>query len=230
MHLSTIRSPCSAAGFKKVDEPLQLDMSGLSLSNEFMQGNSKNPPEGHSRVRYKVMELPISLPFQKPPADKPNPKQGIGLLSWSKDSQYLFTRNDSMPTVLWIWNSRYLELATILVQKEAICAAAWDPTSPRLVLCTGSSHLYMWTPSGAYCFSISLSQFSIMDLKWNSDGSYLFLKDHESFYCAAVPMLQDSEEDKIVALTSKLFLATCIISYCPHRGFVVCILITFYNN
>ncbi|KAF6149891.1 hypothetical protein GIB67_008612 [Kingdonia uniflora] len=77
MHLSTVRSPCSAAGFKEVDEPLQLDMSGLSLSNEFMQGNSENPPEGHSRVRYIVMELPISLPFQKPPADKPNPKQGI---------------------------------------------------------------------------------------------------------------------------------------------------------
>lgn len=34
--------------------------------------------EGHFRVRYEVMELPITLPFQKPPADKPNPKQGIG--------------------------------------------------------------------------------------------------------------------------------------------------------
>lgn len=34
--------------------------------------------EGHFGVRYDVMELPITLPFQKPPADKPNPKQGIG--------------------------------------------------------------------------------------------------------------------------------------------------------
>ncbi|KAF6142046.1 hypothetical protein GIB67_038014 [Kingdonia uniflora] len=48
--------PCSTAGFKEVDEPLQLDMSGLSLSNEFMQGNSKNPLVGHSRVRYKVLK------------------------------------------------------------------------------------------------------------------------------------------------------------------------------
>ncbi|KAF6144856.1 hypothetical protein GIB67_001867 [Kingdonia uniflora] len=54
MHLSTVRIPCSVAGFKKVDEPLQLDMSRLSLSNEFMQGNSENHPEGHSRVRCKV--------------------------------------------------------------------------------------------------------------------------------------------------------------------------------
>ncbi|KAF6137627.1 hypothetical protein GIB67_036210 [Kingdonia uniflora] len=56
MHLSTVCSPCSTAGFKKVDEPLQLDMSGLSLSNGFMQGNSENSPEGHSRVRYKVLK------------------------------------------------------------------------------------------------------------------------------------------------------------------------------
>ncbi|KAF6158325.1 hypothetical protein GIB67_022405 [Kingdonia uniflora] len=94
-------------------------MSGLSLSNEFMQGNSENPPKGHSRVRKKVMELPISLPFQKTSADKPNPKQAIGLLSWSKDSQYLITRNDSTPTVLWIWNSQYLELATIFGAKRS---------------------------------------------------------------------------------------------------------------
>ncbi|KAF6150674.1 hypothetical protein GIB67_020757 [Kingdonia uniflora] len=56
MHLSTVRCPCSAAGFKEVVEPLQLDMSGLYLSNEFMQGNSENPPEGHFTVRYKVLK------------------------------------------------------------------------------------------------------------------------------------------------------------------------------
>lgn len=117
-----------------------------------------------------------------------------GLLSWSHDSQYLFTRNDSMPAVLWIWDIRHLELAAILVQKETIRAAAWDPACPRLVLCTGSSHLYMWTPSGAYCVSVPLPQFTVSDLKWNTDGSCLLLKDKESFCCAAVPVLQDSSE------------------------------------
>ena len=34
--------------------------------------------EGHVRVRYEVMDVPITLPSQKPPADKPNPKQGVG--------------------------------------------------------------------------------------------------------------------------------------------------------
>ncbi|KAJ6705306.1 WD REPEAT PROTEIN 8-RELATED [Salix purpurea] len=156
MHLSTVRSPCCAALFKEVDEPLHLNMSELCLSDEFLQGNS-DVSEGHFRVMYEVTEVPISLPFQKPPADKPNPKQGIGLMSWSKDSRYIYTRNDSMPTALWIWDIHHLELAAILVQKDPIRAAAWDPTCTRLVLCTGSSHLYMWTPSGACCVSNPLS-------------------------------------------------------------------------
>ncbi|KAK0596388.1 hypothetical protein LWI29_015257 [Acer saccharum] len=193
IHLSTVRGPCFAPLFKEVDEPLQLDMSELCLNDDFMQGNS-DAPDGHFRVRYEVMEVPITLPSQKPPADKPNPKQGIGLMSWSRDSQYICTRNDSMPTALWIWDINRLELAAILVQKDPIRAAVWDPTGTRLVLCTGSSHLYMWTPSGAYCVSNPLPQFNITDLKWNSDGSCLLLKDKESFCCAAVDVLPESSD------------------------------------
>ncbi|THG17046.1 hypothetical protein TEA_013190 [Camellia sinensis var. sinensis] len=40
IHLSTVRAPCCAAVFTEVDEPLQLDMSELCLSDDFMQGNS----------------------------------------------------------------------------------------------------------------------------------------------------------------------------------------------
>ncbi|GAB4825899.1 hypothetical protein Ancab_008766 [Ancistrocladus abbreviatus] len=193
MHLSAVRAPCSAAVFKEVDEPLQIDVFGLCLSDDLIDGGSENDPEGQSRVRYDIMEVPITLPFQKPPVDKPNPKQG--LLSWSSDSKYICTRNDSMPTALWIWDISHLELAAILVQKDAIRTAAWDPTCARLVFCTGSSHLYMWTPSGAYCVNVPLPEFNIIDLKWNSDGSCLLLKDKDSFCCASVPLLCESSDD-----------------------------------
>lgn len=119
----------------------------------------------------------------------------VGLMAWSSNSQYIYTRDDTMSTTLWIWDMQQLQLAAILLQKDSIKAAAWDPTSCRLAFCTGSSHLYMWTPSGAYCVSIPLPHFNISDLKWNSDGTYLLLKDKESFCCAAVPILAESSED-----------------------------------
>lgn len=194
MHLSNVRGPCAAAVFKEVDEPLQLGMSELSLSDEFIQRNADNAAETCIQVRYDVLEVPVTLPSQKPHPDKPNPKQGIGLMSWSSDSQFICTRNDSMPTVLWVWDVQHLELAAILIQKDPIRAAAWDPTCPRLVLCTGSTNLYMWTPSGAYCINVPFPHFSVLDLKWNSDGSCLLLKEKESFCCAAVPLLQESSD------------------------------------
>ncbi|PNX76446.1 WD repeat-containing protein WRAP73-like, partial [Trifolium pratense] len=39
MHPYAVRGPCYAAVFKEVDEPLQLDMSELCLSDDFSQGN-----------------------------------------------------------------------------------------------------------------------------------------------------------------------------------------------
>ncbi|KAL9267780.1 WD repeat-containing protein [Drosera capensis] len=192
MHISTVRAPCNVSVFKEVDEPL--DVSGLCLGGDFLDG-PENGVEEPSRVRYEVVEVPVTLPFQKPPTDKPNPKQGVGLLSWSCNSKYICTRNDTMPTALWIWDISYLELAAMLVQKDPIRAAAWDPTCTRLVFCTGSSHLYMWTPSGAYCVSVPLPDFSVLDLKWSSDGSCLLLKDKESFCCAAVPILCEPSDD-----------------------------------
>jgi len=190
-HTASIRSPCNAAIFKEVDDPWQLDMSELCLSEGFSRNMQDNGAEngtegGGSRVKYAVMDVPITLPSTKPATDKPNPKQGIGMLSWSSDSHYFFTRNDNMPTALWIWDICRLELAAVLVQKDPIRAAAWDPTCTRLVLCTESSHLYMWTPSGACCVSVPLPNFRIVDLKWNSDGSCLLLKDREFFCCAAI--------------------------------------------
>ncbi|KAK9699328.1 hypothetical protein RND81_08G167600 [Saponaria officinalis] len=105
-------------------------------------------------------------------------------MGWSNDSQYVFTRDDTMPTVLWIWDISQLQLAAILVQKESIKAAAWDPTSCHLAVCTGNHHLYMWTPSGAYCVSVPLPQFNITYLKWNSDGTCLLLKEGIILHCS----------------------------------------------
>lgn len=193
-HLPNVRGSSNAVIFKEEDEELQFDISGLCLSDDPRESNFGDVSEGQLRVKYEVVELPISLPYQKPAVDKPNPKQGIGLMAWSSDSQYICTRDDTMPTSLWIWDICQLRLAAVLIQKDTIRAAAWDPTSARLAVCTGTSHLYIWTPSGAFCVNVPVPQFTIIDLKWSSDGSCLLLKDKESFCCAAVPILSESSD------------------------------------
>ena len=59
--------------------------------------SSENGSEGQVQVRYDVMEVPITLPFQKPPADKPNPKQGISKLCISFITTFFNLKKLSLP-------------------------------------------------------------------------------------------------------------------------------------
>ena len=55
--------------------------------------------------------------------------------------------------------------------------------------------LFARAPPGACCVKVPLPQFSVLDLKWNYDGTSLLLKDREAFCCTFVPMFADSDSN-----------------------------------
>ena len=61
---------------------------------------------------------------------------------------------DTMPNLLWIWNMTKFTLMNVLIQAQAIKCAVWDPTRPRLAICTGNNKIYMWSPQG--CISVEV--------------------------------------------------------------------------
>ena len=92
------------------------------------------------QVRYEIVEeRPFDIPFISPDPEKPNPKMGPGLLSFSSNGMYLMSRNDNQPCTLYIWNIKKLKLESVLQQSEAITAAQWDPVHCRLALVTGTA-------------------------------------------------------------------------------------------
>jgi len=193
-HPVAVKGPMTTVVFKEIEEAWQVDMQYMNGSPA-CDNLGDSPSDNRRRVRYNVADLPVTVPSQKPPPDKPNPKQGIGLLAWSADGQYICTRNDNMPTALWIWDVSHLELAALLLQKDPIRSVAWDPIHPRIALCTGTSQLYMWTPAGACCVHIPLPQFVVSEIKWNPDGTSLVLKDKEAFCCTFVPVISEFDPD-----------------------------------
>lgn len=131
-----------------------------------------------------VVGLPLKLPAPRPPLDRPNPKMGIGISSWSADGAYLATRCDARPHVLWIWDSSRLELASVVQLTAPIKTAEWDPSGrPRLVVGCGSRQLYLWTPTGV-AVEKALPGTKILSLAWNRDGSALLAIGKDS-YCIA---------------------------------------------
>jgi WD40 repeat protein len=95
-------------------------------------------------------------------------KQGISLLAFNADSTLCATRDDSTPSVVWIWDLTSLKPRTILVQYAPIKSLTWHPHDPnRLLIHTSHDHpvLYMYT---AYHLSTSQQRHqdppSILDL------------------------------------------------------------------
>ncbi|CAN0510171.1 unnamed protein product, partial [Laminaria digitata] len=61
--------------------------------------------------------LPGPIPFERPDPSKANPRLGIGrVMAWSSDGRYLATRNDNMPSALWVWDAEDLGLCSLMVQ------------------------------------------------------------------------------------------------------------------
>ncbi|NXP29239.1 WRP73 protein, partial [Scytalopus superciliaris] len=135
-----------------------------------------------TRSKYEISEVPVSLQYIKPVADRANPKMGVGMLAFSADNCFLATKNDSIPNTVWIWDIRKLKLLVVLEQLCTIQCFQWDPRQPRLALCTGNSRVYLWSPTG--CMAVQVpgeGDFQIVSLSWHSSGDSMVLLSKDNF-------------------------------------------------
>lgn len=126
--------------------------------------------------KYEVDQPPVDIPVVKPDTKRANPKLGVGILAFSFDCKYIYTRNDNMPCTLWIWDVQKLKLSAVITQGTAIKYVEWDPRQSRLALCTGTNRLYMWSPAGSLSVEVPVEGvFNVHSLKWHPDGNTILL-------------------------------------------------------
>ena len=135
-----------------------------------------------SQSHYDTPAPPVTVPASRPDPEKPNPRLGVGLATFSPDSRYLATRNDNMPSAVWVWDMLELGLAALLLQSAPVREACWDPHQARLAIATGNNRLYLWSPAG--CVSVCVPcdpSFSLTRLVWHPDGTALALLSSSHF-------------------------------------------------
>ncbi|XP_009073310.1 PREDICTED: WD repeat-containing protein WRAP73, partial [Acanthisitta chloris] len=135
-----------------------------------------------TKSKYDISQVPVSLQYIKPVADKANPKVGVGMLAFSADNCFLATKNDNIPSVVWIWDIQKLKLFVVLEQLCTVQCFQWDPQQPRLALCTGNSKVYLWSPAG--CVAVQVpgeGDFQIVSLSWHPNGDSLLLLSKDNF-------------------------------------------------
>jgi len=121
----------------------------------------------------------VTLPTIPLDEEKPNPPLGVGMMEFSSCGQFFFTRNgqllslslvclfvcvstlnaptlpDAIPTALWIWDISTQTQIALIVQKQPVKIARWQPgtpaNSPVLLFCSGNSAIFTWSPRGCGC-------------------------------------------------------------------------------
>jgi hypothetical protein len=59
----------------------------------------------------------------------------------------------------------------------------------KLVVSTGGSKMYLWTPEGASCVHVPIQDFHVISAQLASDGDSLILADKDKFCCSYLTKL-----------------------------------------
>ncbi|CAO3612163.1 unnamed protein product [Cunninghamella blakesleeana] len=163
-----------------------------------------------TKVGYRIIQRrPIQLPVLRPEYNKHNPNIGVSQCQFNLDGSFLFTRIDTMPNTLWIWNIHQLECCSIISQKHPIRQVIWNPKYPHvLAMICGDENIYLLKQDKTFVlnqrsssvpaststkvvenlkiipFAVPTSKFSVKQIEWSMDGKTLLLLDHQ-LYCLA---------------------------------------------
>ncbi|KAJ3351054.1 WD repeat-containing protein wrap73 [Entophlyctis luteolus] len=170
----------------------------------FKESNGKEPsgksgllrahPMGDARpqTHYILGRPPINVPTVRVEVDKTSPpKRGVGICEFSCDGRYIATRNDNMPTSLWVWDLLTLSQLALIVQTMPIKEICWNPLKPGLcaISCV-NGHIYLWTcgsgsdgetEQGCSAIEIPAINFQTVSIKWTPDGRSIVLMDKDKF-------------------------------------------------
>lgn len=97
----------------------------------------------------------------------------MGQLCWSPDGRYLLSRNENMPSMLWVWDvTDTLGLCCVLLHSSPVKSAQWStpplpldnhaqaqdddmapaPSPPQLAIVRGARRFFVWSPESDPCW------------------------------------------------------------------------------
>lgn len=89
-----------------------------------------------------------------------------------------------MPQAVWIWDLTTLELHTVLIHLNQVKSFKFAPHSQQLIIGTGQSRVFAWTPSGSCVIPLPQymdvsSGLHVQRVRWNPRGTNLVFSDKQ---------------------------------------------------
>jgi len=146
-----------------------------------------------------VEARPFKLNFIKPQENKPNPLLGVSEMTWSFDSLFVATKNDSIPNVIWIWQISNLSLYSLAVQSKPIRDFSWSPKEYILTIVTENNKVYVLSLTDASVCPILTDNnnynLSLSKVTWANDGKSYIVGDR-SYMFIGCPVINSEEQDQ----------------------------------
>ena len=83
---------------------------------------------------YAAAPQPASPPTSASLAKSSNPAHGVSIISFNGDGTMLATKDDSIPTTVWIWSLQSGKALTVLIHHSPVKQVTWHPQQSDLVL------------------------------------------------------------------------------------------------
>ncbi|KAF2087148.1 tricorn protease domain 2-containing protein, partial [Saccharata proteae CBS 121410] len=96
---------------------------------------------------YGIAAQPVNPPTATRSPSEPISKMGISVIAFNADGTLIVTRDDAMPTSVWLWDLTRLTARTVLIQHAPIKSLSWHPSNPHLLLiqCVHEEPIiYLW--------------------------------------------------------------------------------------
>ena len=122
------------------------------------------------------------------------PKIGISKMAFSYDNNYLATKNDNMPNVLFIWDLNIMFLQTILIHLNEISCFEWMKTKNILFISTNNNKLYYFTLDSCKILQLP-KDFQNKSFIISNDGQKMMLKDNNYFITVNIEEQNDTSNN-----------------------------------
>lgn len=174
------------------------DSSNINIFREEEVDEVSYSGENKKTTKYVDIKAPVKFNTLKVSLDKPNPPIGISEMCWSYDSNFLATKNDNMPNVLWVWQVSSLSLHTLIIQIKPIKHFSWSPTEHILLISTENSKLYSFTLTNVYVVELVTDTNYVLNIgkiDWNVDGKCFVVSDKNNMIIGHPEINEDQDDN-----------------------------------
>ncbi|KAF2431621.1 tricorn protease N-terminal domain-containing protein [Tothia fuscella] len=146
---------------------------------------------GTSQRSYTTVQQPVAPPTAPDSPSNQATKTGLSLIAFNANGTVVATRDDSVPTTVWLWDLTKLTATAVLVQHSPVKQLSWHPTIASLLLIQCSHdeptlYFYDTTNEVPYTLDVSFQKTAgRIEAQWLSTASNsnfaLLLGDTQSF-------------------------------------------------